>query len=86
MANNFLMLNAEKTDVLLPIMPVNIKKVQCNISLDSCSVVSSSTDKNLGVLLPFFHLRNTSKLRPIVSASETEKLIHAFYDLTNRLL
>ncbi len=58
----------------------------------------SSTVKNLGVILDsnlsfekyfpcyktaFFHLRNISKLRNMLSVSDAEKLVHAF--MTSRL-
>ncbi len=60
---------------------------------------SSSSDRNLGVLFDsnlsfeshvssickpaFFHLKNISKLRPMLSTSNAEMLIHAF--MTSRL-
>ncbi len=65
---------------------------------DGCTV-TSSTVKNLGVILDsnlsfenhisnvtktaFFHLRNISKLRNMLSVSDAEKLVHAF--MTSRL-
>ncbi len=64
-----------------------------------CGTVTSSTVKNLGVILDsnlsfenhishvtktaFFHLRNISKLRNMLSVSDAEKLVHAF--MTSRL-
>ncbi len=67
--------------------------------LDGCSVNSSSSVRNLGVLFnsnlsfdshvssicktAFFHLKNISKLRPMLSMSNAEILIHAF--MTSRL-
>ncbi len=69
-----------------------------NLQLDGCNV-TSSTVKNLGVILDsklsfenhisnvtktaFFHLRNISKLRNMLSVSDAEKLVHAF--MTSRL-
>ncbi len=69
-----------------------------NLQLDGCTV-TSSTVKNLGVILDsnlsfenhisnvtktaFFHLRNISKLRNMLSVSDAEKLVHAF--MTSRL-
>ncbi|KAI5105927.1 hypothetical protein C0J45_3624, partial [Silurus meridionalis] len=70
-----------------------------NLHLDGCSVTTSSTVKDLGVILDsnlsfknhinqvkktaFFHLRNTSKLRNMSSISDAEKLVHAF--MTSRI-
>ncbi len=69
------------------------------LTLDGCSVNSSSSVRNLGVLFDsnlsfdshvssicktaFFHLKNISKLRPMLSMSNAEMLIHAF--MTSRL-
>ncbi len=69
------------------------------LTLDGCSVNSSSSVRNLGVLFDsnlsfdshvssicktaFFHLKNISKLRPMLSKSNAEMLIHAF--MTSRL-
>ncbi len=68
------------------------------MQLDGCTV-TSSTVKNLGVILDsnlsfenhishvtktvFFHLRNSAKLRNMLSVSDAEKLVHAF--MTSRL-
>ncbi|KAI5086818.1 hypothetical protein C0J45_23883, partial [Silurus meridionalis] len=77
-----------------------------NLHLDRCSVTTSSTVKDLGVILDsnlsfnnhinqvtktaFFHLRNISKLRNMLSISDAEKLVHAFMtfriDYCNALL
>ncbi len=69
------------------------------LTLDDCSLNSSSSVRNLGVIFDsnlsfdshissickteFFHLKNISKLRPILSMSNAEMLIHAF--MTSRL-
>ncbi len=69
------------------------------LTLDSCSVDSSSSVRNLGVLFDsnlsfdshtssicktaFFHLTNISKLRHMLSKSNAEMLINAF--MTSRL-
>ncbi len=69
------------------------------LTLDGRSVDSSSSVRNLGVLFDsnlsfdshvssicktaFFHLKNISKLRPMVSMSNAEMLINAF--MTSRL-
>uniref|UniRef100_A0A8C1PDB8 Reverse transcriptase domain-containing protein n=1 Tax=Cyprinus carpio TaxID=7962 RepID=A0A8C1PDB8_CYPCA len=100
MRSNFLLLNSEKTEVLI----IGPKSFACNdleryLRFDGCSVNSSSSVRNLGVLLDsnlsleshvssicktaFFHLKNISKLRPMLSMSNAEMLIHAF--MTSRL-
>ncbi len=68
------------------------------LTLDACSLDSSSSVRNLGVLFDnlsfdshvssifktaFFHLKSISKLRPMLSMSNAEMLIHAF--MTSRL-
>ncbi len=69
------------------------------LTLDGCSVDSSSSVRNLGVLFDsnlsfdshvssicktaFFHLKNISKLTPMLSMSNAEMLIHAL--MTSRL-
>ncbi|WP_213056246.1 hypothetical protein, partial [Escherichia coli] len=62
--------------------------------LDGITLASSTTVKNLGVIFDqdmffnshikqisrtaFFHLRNISKIRNILSQNDAEKLVHAF--------
>ncbi len=100
MMSNFLLLNSEKTEVLIigPKTPTSNNLEHC-LTLDGCSVNSSSSVRNLGVLFnsnlsfdshvssicktAFFHLKNISKLRPMLSMSNAETLIHAF--MTSRL-
>ncbi len=100
MTSNFLLLNSEKTEVLIigPKTPTSNNLEHC-LTLDGCSVNSSSSVRNLGVLFnsnlsfdshvssicktAFFHLKNISKLRPMLSMSNAEILIHAF--MTSRL-
>ncbi len=99
--SNFLLLNSEKTEVLI----IGPKNPTCNnlehyLTLDGSSVNSSSSSvRNLGVLFDsnlsfeshvssicktaFFHLKNISKLRPMLSTSNAEILINAF--MTSRL-
>ncbi len=100
MTSNFLLLNTEKTEVLI----IGPKTFACNnldhcLILDGCSVNSSSSVRNLGVLFDsnlsfekhvssicktaYFHLKNVSKLQPMLSMSNAETLIHAF--MTSRL-
>ncbi len=99
MTNNFLLLNSDKTEILL-IGPKNSTQnlLDYNLQLDGCPV-TSSTVKNLGVILDsklsfekhisnvtktaFFHLRNIAKLRNMLPVSDAEKLVHAF--MTSRL-
>ncbi len=77
--SNFLLLNSEKTEVLIigPKIPTSNNLEHC-LTLDGCSVDSSSSVRNLGVLFDnnlsfdshvssicktaFFHLKNISKL------------------------
>ncbi len=99
MTNHFLLLNSDKTEILL-IGPKNSTQnlLDHNLQLDRCPV-HSSTVKNLGVVLDsnlsfenhisyvtktaFFHLRNIAKLRNMLSVSDADKLVHAF--MTSRL-
>ncbi len=92
MTNHFLLLNSDKTDILL-IGPKNSTQnlLDHKLKLDGCTV-TSSTVKNLGVILDsnlsfenhishvtktaFFHLRNIAKLRNMLSVSDAEKLVH----------
>ncbi len=92
MTNNFLLLNSDKTVILL-IGPKNSTQIifDHNLQLDGC-IVTFSTVKNLGVILDsnlsfenhishvtkkaFVHLRNISKLRNMLTVSYAEKLFH----------
>ncbi len=94
MASNFLLLNSDKTEILL----IGPKNSTQNI-LDYYYTITSSTVKYLGVILDsnlsfenhifhvtktaFFHLRIIAKLRNMLSVSDAEKLVHAF--MTSRL-
>ncbi len=100
MTSNFLLLNSEKTEVLIigPKPPTSNNLEHC-LTLDGCSVDSLSSVRNLGVLFDsnlsfdshvssiyktaFFHLKNISKLGPMLSMSNADKLINAF--MTSRL-
>ncbi len=99
MTSNFLLLNSDKTEILL-IGPKDSTQnlLDYNLQLDGCTV-TSSTVKNLGVILDsnlsfenhisnvtktaFFHLINIAKLQNMLSVSDVEKLVHAF--MTSRL-
>ncbi len=99
MTNNFLLLNSDKTEILL-IVPKNSTQniLDHNLQLDGCTF-TSSTVQNLGVILDsnlsfenhifhvtktaFFHLRNIAKLQNMLTVSDAEKLVHAF--MTSRL-
>ncbi len=100
MTSHFLLLNSEKTEMLI----IRPKTSACNnlehcLTLDGCSVNSSSSVRNLGVIFDnnlsfdshvssicktaFYHLKNISKLRRMLSMSNAEMLIHVF--MTSRL-
>ncbi len=94
MTDHFLFLNSDKTEIL-HIGPENSTQniLDHNLQLDGCPV-TSSTVKNLGVILDsnlsfenhishvtktaFFHLRNIAKLRNMLSVSDAEKLVHSW--------
>ncbi len=100
MTNKFVLFNSEKTEVLI-IGPKNhtSNNLEHCLTLDGCSIDSSSSVRNLGVLFDsnlsfdshvssicktaFFHLKNISKLRTMLSVSNAEMLIHAF--ITSRV-
>ncbi len=99
MTNNFLLLNSDKTEILI-IGPKNSTQnlLDHNLKLDGCTF-TSSTVKNMGVILDsnlsfenhishvtktaFFHLRNIAKIRNMFSVSDAEKIVHAF--MTSRM-
>ncbi len=88
MTNHFLLFNSDKTEILL-IGPKNSTQniLDHNLQLDVCTV-TSSTVKNLGVVLDgklsfenhishvtktaFFHLRNIAKLWDMLTVSDAE--------------
>ncbi len=93
MTSNFLLLNSDKTEILL-IGPKNSTQnlLDYNLQLDGCTVtLGVILDSNLSfenhisnvTKTSFFHLRNISKLRNMLSVSDAEKLVHAF--MTSRL-
>ncbi len=84
--------------IIRPKSPTSNNLEHC-LTLNGCSVDSLSSVRNLGVLFDsnlsfdshvssicitaFFLLKNTSKLKPILSMSNAEMLIHAF--MTSKL-
>ncbi|XP_067237023.1 uncharacterized protein, partial [Chanodichthys erythropterus] len=100
MTRNFLLLNSEKTDILIFGPKTSSRKnLEYSLTLDGCSIKPSSSVRNLGVLFDtnlsfeshvssicktaFFHLKNISKLRHMLSMTNAEQLVHAF--MTSRL-
>ncbi len=98
MTSNFLLLNSDKTEILL-VGPKNSTQnlLDYNLQLDGCTV-TSSTVKNLGVILdsklsfeiifPMLQKQHSSILEHFqatehVKVSDAEKLVHAF--MTSRL-
>uniref|UniRef100_A0A669DHZ7 Reverse transcriptase domain-containing protein n=1 Tax=Oreochromis niloticus TaxID=8128 RepID=A0A669DHZ7_ORENI len=92
MADNFLQLNEEKTEVLVCAPDRHVPNIMN--ALGPLSTFVKSSIRNLGVTFDsaltldvhvkslvrscFYHLRNISKLSPIVSHTELEIVIHAF--------
>ncbi len=99
MTNNFLLLILKKQVLIIGHKNHTSNNLEHCLILDGCSVDSSSSVRNLGVLFEsnlsfdshvssicktaFFHLKDISKLRPMLSMSNAEMLIHAF--MTSRL-
>ncbi|KAL6458600.1 hypothetical protein MHYP_G00320720 [Metynnis hypsauchen] len=98
MLSNFLLLNSDKTEVLL-LGPEAARNKLSNLTLNNFSVASNTSVKNLGVVIDadlsfdahitnitrtaFLHLRNIAKLRNALTLQDAEKLVHAF--ITSRL-
>ncbi len=98
MTNNLLLLNSDKTDILLIIINSTQNILDHNLQLDGYTI-TSSTVKNMGVILDrnlyfenhishvtkteFFNLINIAKLRNMLTVSDAESLVHAF--MTSRL-
>ena len=92
MAHNFLQLNASKTEILV-IGPESIANT-IRLSLGTLASNINNSARNLGVLFDhrmnleshvkkvtqscFFHLRNISKIKPILTPKDLEKIIHTF--------
>uniref|UniRef100_A0A669DS15 Reverse transcriptase domain-containing protein n=1 Tax=Oreochromis niloticus TaxID=8128 RepID=A0A669DS15_ORENI len=97
MAENFLQLNQDKTEVL--IIGPEAQREKLLSKLQAFSVCPSLQVKNLGVILDselgfiphikhvtkigFYHLKNIARVRPILSRANTEMLMHAF--ITSRI-
>ena len=92
MAENFMQLNQDKTEVLV-IGPEAMRE-KLNFKLETLALKPSDKVKNLGVVFDsnltfehhikhitkngFYHLKNIAKVRPFLSRANTETLIHAF--------
>uniref|UniRef100_A0A669CX68 Reverse transcriptase domain-containing protein n=1 Tax=Oreochromis niloticus TaxID=8128 RepID=A0A669CX68_ORENI len=97
MAENFLQLNQDKTEVL--IIGPEAQREKLLSKLQAFSLCPSLQVKNLGVILDselgfiphikhvtkigFYHLNNIARVRPILSRANTEMLMHAF--ITSRI-
>ena len=100
MTRNFLLLNSDKTEVLI----LGSKHLRDTLSndiatLDDIALASNETVRNLGVIFDpdlsfnsllkqisrtaFFHLRNISKIRNVLTQKDAEKIVHTF--VTSRL-
>ena len=94
MTRNFLLLNSDKTEVLI-LGPKHLRDTLSNdiAALDDIALASNETvfDPDLSFDLhlkqisrtAFFHLRNISKIRNVLTQKGAEKLVHAF--VTSRL-
>uniref|UniRef100_A0A3P9C069 Reverse transcriptase domain-containing protein n=1 Tax=Maylandia zebra TaxID=106582 RepID=A0A3P9C069_9CICH len=92
LSSNYLVLNTNKTETMI-IAPPELHSKISQVLASFCPSVKSNI-RNLGVIFDsslgldshvkslsrscFYHLRNISKLRHMVSSAELEKLIHAF--------
>ena len=97
MAENFLQLNQDKTEVL--IIGPEAQREKLLSKLQAFSLCPSLQVKNLGVIfdselgfiphikhvtkIGFYHLKNIARVRPILSRANTEMLMHAF--ITSRI-
>ena len=92
MSRNFLRLNQDKTEVLL--IGKKADREHLAEHLSTISLNSTHQVKNLGVILDsnltfeshiksiaktsFYHLRNIAKVKPFLSQTDAERLVHAF--------
>ena len=97
MAENFLQLNQDKTEVL--VIGPEAQREKLLPKLQALSFYPSSQVRNLGVIfdseltfiphiknitkIGFYHLKNIARVRPILSRANTETLMHAF--ITSRI-
>ena len=94
MCGNILLLNADKTELLV-VRPSKCKNSQeLIVRIDGCDITESKTVKNLGFIFDsqlnfqdhikyvtksaFYHLSNIAKIRSILTKRDAETLIHAF--------
>ncbi len=96
-SQNFLQLNKDKTEIL--VIGNDVQRGSIASHFDSLSLKTSNQAKNLGIIFDsnlsfkkhisivtktaYYHLRNISTVRDILSPSDSEKLVHAF--VTSRL-
>ena len=99
MRKNFLLLNCDKTDLIFIGPKSLTPFPHPPITIDNTTLSPSAHIRNLGVIFDsnltfephinqitktaYFHLRNVARLRPFLSFSAAETLIHAF--VTSRL-
>ncbi|TWW55907.1 hypothetical protein D4764_09G0009570 [Takifugu flavidus] len=99
MSSNFLLLNSGKTEVMVFGPESLRDRLDRMINLDGISLTFSLSVKNLGVTFDqnisfnshiktvsrsaFFHLRNITRIRKLLTRHDAEKLVHAF--VTSRL-
>ena len=92
MCQNFLQLNAEKTEVI--IFGPKIEREKISAHLGSMSLTATNQARNLGVIIDsdlnlnshlkfitksaYYHLKNIARIKGFLSQQELEKLIHAF--------
>uniref|UniRef100_A0A3P9M6K8 Reverse transcriptase domain-containing protein n=1 Tax=Oryzias latipes TaxID=8090 RepID=A0A3P9M6K8_ORYLA len=92
MANNFLQLNQEKTEIL--VIGPEAKREKQFLKLQELSLSHSEAVRNLGVIFDskltfiphikqvvktgFYHLKNLARVRPLLSLANMEMLMHAF--------
>ncbi|XP_059207040.1 uncharacterized protein LOC131986205 [Centropristis striata] len=92
MCQNFLQLNAEKTEVII-LSPKN-ERSKISAHLGSTSLTATNQARNLGVIIDsglnfnshlklitksaYYHLKNIARIKGFVSKQDMEKLIHAF--------
>ena len=97
MAQNFLQLNQDKTEVL--VIGERVERERLSAYLKTLALNTSYQAKSLGVIIDsdlnfepqirnttrisFYHLRNIAKMQPFLSQTDTERVMHSF--ITSRL-